>query len=80
MRTPLPPDANMNAGARDMDPPTDLQIMIHTAWLLAGVAIALAACTAADEAQLHQVPPEQNVAHLAPQANATSGNVDDMTY
>lgn len=78
MRSPLPPQMNSQAGVREV--PTDIQMMIHTAWLLAGIAIALAACTSTDESRLHAAPAEQNVAHMAPSANATSGNVQDMTY
>ncbi|MGE5093520.1 MAG: hypothetical protein ACM3SO_00170 [Betaproteobacteria bacterium] len=82
MRIPRPPHANFEIGLRDIDPPTDVQMIVHGAWLLAGIAIAVAGCSVADESQLHQAQPEPNtsVAHLQPQANATSGNVDDMTY
>jgi hypothetical protein len=77
---PLPRE--IEAGA--FEPPTDIQLLMHTAWLLAGVAIALAAsaCTVADEAQLHAAPPEphQNVAHAKPSTTAGNGNVEDMTY
>lgn len=63
------------------EPATDIQLLMHAAWLLAGVAIALAACTTADEAA-HAAPADanQNVARTAPQAQATSGNVQDLTY
>jgi hypothetical protein len=82
MRTPALPQHQHEIGAVLIDPPTDLQLILHSSWLLAGIAIALAACTVADESKLHQVPPDTNasVAHLAPQGNATSGNVQDMTY
>jgi hypothetical protein len=65
------------------DPPTDIQLLMHAAWLLAGVAIALAGCTAADEADLHATPPldaKTNVAHMTPQTKDPGGNVQDMTY
>jgi hypothetical protein len=80
MRTP--PLPRFEIATRDIDPPTDVQMMVHSAWLLAGIAIALAGCTVADEADLHRAAPDTNttVAHLAPQANAKSGNVEDLTY
>jgi hypothetical protein len=66
------------------DPPSDIQMLMHAAWLLAGVAIALAGCTAADEADLHAAPSRieanQNVARFAPQTQDSGGNVQDMTY
>jgi hypothetical protein len=79
MRTqPLPREiiAGMN------EPPSDIQMIVHTAWLIAGIAIALAACTAVDEADLHAKPAPQNenVARVAPQLGAIQGNVQDMTY
>lgn len=77
---PEPLPREIQAGAHE--PPSDIQMLMHGAWLLAGIAITLAACTAADEADLHAVPagPNVAVAHLAPQADAPSGNVQDMTY
>ena len=65
------------------EPPSDIQLLMHAAWLLAGVAIALAGCTATDEANLHATPANdasQNVAHLTPQTKESGGNVQDMTY
>ena len=66
------------------DPPSDVQLLMHAAWLVAGVAIALAGCTAADEADLHATPGADaqnvNVAHLTPQTKDAGGNVQDMTY
>jgi hypothetical protein len=63
------------------EPATDIQLLMHAAWLLAGVAIALAACTTADES-INAAPADanKNVARAAPQASATSGNVQDLTY
>ena len=63
--------------AGPQEPPNDIQLLMHSAWLLAGIAIALAACTASDAA-----PPEpnKNVAHLTPQTTADNGNVQDLTY
>jgi hypothetical protein len=63
------------------EPPTDIQLLMHGAWLVAGIAISLAACTTADES-VHAAPvgANQNVARAAPQASATSGNVQDLTY
>jgi hypothetical protein len=45
------------------------------------VSIALAACTTADES-INAAPADanKNVARAAPQASATSGNVQDLTY
>jgi hypothetical protein len=77
---PLPRE--IEAGT--LEPPSDVQLLMHAAWLLAGVAIALAAsaCTVADEADLHAAKPDpnQNVAHAQPSTTATSGNVQDMTF
>jgi hypothetical protein len=60
----------------------DIQLLVHAAWLLAGMAIALAGCSVSDEADLHaQAPnPAQNIAHAPPQPGAASGNVEDLTY
>ena len=60
----------------------DIRLLVHAAWLLAGMAIALAGCSVSDEADLHaQAPnPGQNIAHAAPQPTAVSGNVEDLTY
>ena len=71
--------------AGPQDPPSDIQLLMHAAWLLAGVAIALAGCNVTDEADLHAAPGAEqnanvNVAHLAPQTKDSSGNVQDMTY
>lgn len=65
------------------EPPTDIQMVMHAAWLLAGVAIALAGCTVADESDIHAAPvsdPNVNVAHLTPQTKDAAGNVQDLTY
>lgn len=82
MRTPNPPQRHLEIGMHELEPASDIQMLVHSAWLLAGIAIALAACSVADESQLHQVAPDTNtsVAHLEPQANASTGNVQDMTY
>jgi hypothetical protein len=80
MRTESMP-REMEAGV--CEPPNDIQMLMHGAWLLAGVAIAIAAtaCTVADESQLHAAPPQnENVAHAPSSPTATSGNVQDMTY
>lgn len=69
--------------AGPFEPPTDIEMVMHAAWLLAGVAIALAAsgCTLADEAKMHTLQPQnENVAHAAPSATAASSNVEDLTY
>lgn len=69
--------------AGPFEPPTDIELVMHTAWLVAGVAIALAAsgCTVADEAKVRALEPQnENVAHTAPSATATGGNVEDLTY
>ncbi|HET7401793.1 MAG TPA: hypothetical protein VFJ62_08435 [Usitatibacter sp.] len=60
----------------------DIQLLVHAAWLLAGMAIALAGCSVSDEADLHTQAPNagQNIAHAPPQPGATSGNVEDLTY
>jgi hypothetical protein len=55
-------------------------MLVHSAWLLAGIAIMLAACSAADDAALRAAPEATNIAHATPQPNAASGNVQDLTY
>jgi hypothetical protein len=81
MKTPQLPQSHFESGVRHVAP-NDIQMMVHGAWLLAGIAIALAGCTVADEASLHDVPanPNTNVAHMQPAPNAQSGNVQDLTY
>jgi hypothetical protein len=61
---------------------TELRLIVHASWLLAGMAIALAACTVADESDLHAQAPShmKNLAHAEPQPNAPTGNVQDLTY
>jgi len=70
--------------AGPVEPPNDIELIMHAAWLLAGVAIALAAsgCTASDESQLQARPEAQNqmIAHAKPSPTSSSGNVEDMTY
>jgi hypothetical protein len=68
----------IQAGA--FDPPSDIEMVMHAAWLLAGVAIALAAagCTGSEAA--NPAPPNANVAHAKPASSATDGNVQDLTY
>jgi hypothetical protein len=79
---PLPRDLEV---ART-NPPDDIQMLVHSAWLLAGIAIALAACTGAPgkgampEAKASLGAQKSQGAWPAPAANATSGNVQDMTY
>ncbi|HET7401485.1 MAG TPA: hypothetical protein VFJ62_06875 [Usitatibacter sp.] len=60
----------------------DIQLLVHAAWLLAGMAIAIAGCSVSDEADLHaqRADPGRNIAHAPPQPNATTGNVEDLTY
>jgi len=60
----------------------DIQLLVHAAWLLAGMAIALAGCTVSDEADLHAQArePARNIAHAPPQPGTASGNVEDLTY
>ena len=81
MKTPQLPQSHFEAGIQQV-PPNDIQMMVHSAWLLAGIAIAVAGCSVADEANLHQVPadPNTNVAHMQPAPTAQSGNVQDLTY
>jgi uncharacterized membrane protein len=74
----------IQAGVRE--PASDIQLLMHGAWLVAGIAIALASagCTVADEADLHASPApgsaNVNVAHMTPQAKDPGGNVQDLTY
>ena len=78
MRTE-PISRELQAGLHE--PPTDIQMLMHAAWLLAGVAIALAGCTSSDAAvQAKPAQANENVAHLAPQAKDAGGNVQDLTY
>jgi len=79
MRTE-PISREIEAGA--FEPPSEVQMMMHAAWLLAGVAIALAAagCTGADAAKVAPTNPNENVAHAKPATNASEGNVQDLTY
>ncbi len=69
--------------AGSFEAPSDIEMLMHAAWLLAGVAIALAAagCTVADEARMRALQPQnENVAHATPSTTADSGNVQDLTY
>jgi hypothetical protein len=80
MRTE-PISRELQAGLHE--PPTDIQLLMHAAWLLAGVAIALAGCTAADETAVRTAKAadaNENVAHMTPQTKESGGNVQDMTY
>jgi hypothetical protein len=82
MRTePLPP-IDQIPFAEAVEHHTDIQLLVHASWLLAGMAIALAGCTVADEADVHGSVPDKAaaIAHAQPQPNAASGNVQDLTY
>ena len=84
MRTePLPPIDQLPF-AQAIEGHTDVQLMVHASWLLAGIAIALAGCTVADEAEIHGSTADQArsqaVAHAQPQPTAVAGNVQDLTY
>ena len=84
MRTePLPPIDQLPF-AQAVEQHTDIQLMVHASWLLAGIAIALAGCTVADEADIHGSAADQArskaIAHAPPQPSAAAGNVQDLTY
>ena len=80
---PLPRELE---SAQVLNPPDDIQMLVHSAWLLAGIAIALAACTGTTgngpmpDAKAAVATEKSQGAWPAPAASATSGNVQDLTY
>jgi len=82
MRTDPLPSLEQIPAANAVTHGCDIQLLVHAAWLLAGMAIALAGCSVSDEADLHAQArePARNIAHAPPQPGAASGNVEDLTY